>query len=340
MAPVASIVLLAYNHERFVEEALSSALAQDFRDFELLVFDDASTDSTRAKIEAFFHARPDLDIPVKTVFHDRNLGLLATVNEALALVKGEYFIFLAGDDVALPDRLSRTLAAFTANPEVRMVWGEYVRIDEKGRRLGVSASPEVGRVFSYDRGPLFRIYAGAAPMGASAGYHRSTYDRFGPLVPGSHGEDNCLLVRALLLGSAYLSPETLICWRQHGGNLSNFSTDVASDAWRQRHLRWMDSHATMSAQWRRDIDCANKLGLITWFRGLRLRWAASREDAAWALSASSLRCDPWPEWSGHAGRLLLLGRPSTVLKSAWVRLSPSAREKTWIWWAKMKSGGV
>lgn len=337
--PLVSVLVLAYNHETFIREALRSVLAQDYGNYEVVIAEDASSDGTRKAIEEFL-AQAAPSVRVTKIFHDLNCGLLPTLNEAAACASGDILIFQAGDDVSLPNRLTLTVKAFSRNPRARFVWGEYFPMDEDGKLRAVSAERTEPKVFSYDRGPLLRIYAGTSPMGAAAAYHRSLFDVFGPILPGPHGEDNCLLVRALLLGEAHLAAEPFICWRQHAGNLSNFLSDSASTLWRQRHLRWMESHATMSAQWRRDIDCAYKLGLISWFRRLRLRLAASREDAVWALSASSLHCDPWSEWLGRAGRLMLLGRPSSVLKSAWVRLSPSAREKTWLWWAKMKSGGV
>lgn len=338
-APLVSVLVLAYNHESFVREALRSVLAQDYGNFEIIIAEDASSDGTRQAIEAFL-LQQSPSVKVTKIFHDINRGLLDTLNEAAACASGDILVFQAGDDVSLPNRIALTVKAFGRNPRTRFVWGEYFPMDEAGKLRAVSAERTEPQVFSYDRGPLLRIYAGTSPMGAAAAYHRSLFDVFGPIVPGPYGEDNCLLVRALLLGEAQLAAEPFICWRQHADNLSNFLSDPASSIWRQRHLRWMEAHSAMSAQWRRDIDCAQKRGLISWFRSLRLRLAANREDAVWALSASSLRCDPWSEWLGRARRVFLLGRPSSVLKSAWVRLSPSARDKTWLWWAKMKSGGV
>lgn len=337
--PLVSILVLAYNHEAFIREALRSVLAQNYGKYEIVIAEDASSDGTRQIIEECL-ARISPSVRVTKIYHDINRGLLETLNEAAACASGDILVFQAGDDVSLPNRLTLTVKAFMDNPGARFVWGEYFPMDEAGNLRAVSAGRTKPKVFSYDHGPLLRIYAGTSPMGAAAAYHRSLFDVFGPIVPGPYGEDNCLLVRALLLGEAQLAAEPFICWRQHAGNLSNFLTDAASITWRQRHLRWMESHAMMSAQWRRDIGRARQMNLISWPRSLRLRLAASREDAAWALSVSSLRGDPWSEWLGRAGRLLLLGRPTSVLRSAWVRLSPTVREKTWIWWAKMKSGGV
>lgn len=335
--PSASILLLAYNHAPFIEAALLSALRQDAVGYEIVIVDDGSTDGTRAIIERVLAREMPPGIGVRKLLKERNEGLVAAVNSAMAMASGPIFVMMAGDDISLPDRLTRTCRHFEDAGSVQLIYGEFVKVDEEGRILSRPASGDRPRRFSYDQAPLGRIYASASPFGASAAYRRELFDYFGPMRDGTHGEDNCYWVRALLLGVVIHDPACYVQWRQHGNNLSNFSANLNCPEWRRRHLHWMELHATMSPQWFADIRLAAEQGAIGRARTWRLRWAAAREDRTWALEASSLRVDPWLRWTRRALDLLLLGRISSTLKFLRLRCSRRRRERRWKLWAKLKS---
>ena len=333
----ASLLFLAYNHEAFVEEALLSALRQDVGTFELVVVDDASTDRTRAIVEEVLARGTPPGVIVRRLYKDTNAGLMAAVNDAMAMATGEIIVLMAGDDVSLPCRFARSLSIFKEYPSVQLVYGECQRIDESGRPYGPPPEGKVRRFFSYDHCRQTRIYAGSSPFGASAAYHRRLFDVFGPMVTGDHGEDNCYWIRALLLGEICWDPAVFMHWRQHSGNLSNFKTQLNDVGWRCRHLEWMEKHAAISPQWLKDIALARDTRLISWTRAQRLKLAALREDRSWALQTSSLRRDSWGEWSKRALSLLSVGRISTTCRMLMLRLSPLRQERKWRFWAKLKS---
>jgi glycosyltransferase involved in cell wall biosynthesis len=332
----ASVILISYNQEAFIEAALLSALRQDVADYELIIVDDASTDRTQAIIEQVLAREGAAGLKVKTLFHDRNRGVLESVNTAMAAATGEVFVMMAGDDISMPDRLRRTTAIFDREPQVQLVYGEVELIDEEARLLRLAPAGGLARRFVYSRARLGRIYGGASPCGASAAYRRRLFDIFGPMRPGTHGEDNCYWVRALLLGEIHHDPARFIQWRQHAANLSNFQTTAGGD-WRDRHLGWMSKHAAMSDQWLADAATARRLGLVSAWLALRVRYAARREDATWALECSSLRADPWGLWMQSAWAMIQVGRVSTVFRMLKLRLSRSRREKRWQVLAKLKS---
>lgn len=313
-----------------------SALRQDLDDYELVIVDDASTDRTRTIIAEVLAREESAGRRIKTIFHERNQGVLAAVNAAMAQAAGEIFVMMAGDDISMPDRLRRTLRIFADAPEVQLAYGEVAFIDQRGALLRPSPVGGTSRRFAYPRARFGRIYAGASPCGASAAYHRRLFDVFGPMGAGSHGEDNCYWVRALLLGEVHHDPACFIQWRQHAANLSNYQAD-AGDAWRPRHLEWMEKHAGMSAQWLKDIAVARSRRLISPWRAAAVRYAAQREDATWSLEVASLRPDPWGRWLRSAWGLLQVGRCSTVVRMLKLRLSRSRREKRWQVLAKLKS---
>ena len=335
--PPVSILFLTYNHEAFVEEALLSALGQDLGRYELVVVDDASKDRTRAIIEEVLQRGIPPGVTVRKLYKDKNGGLIASVNEAMAASAGDVFVFMAGDDVSPPCRLTRTLRAFSEHPAAQLVYGECEKIDENGRPFAEDGATKQPQRFSYDLARLTQIYAGAVPFGASAAYRRQLFDVFGPMGSGDHGEDNCYWIRALLLGEIYWDPACFVKWRQHDGNLSNFNAQITDATWRNRHIRWMEKHTNMSRQWLKDIAVARGAGLITWQRARRLEVAALREDRTWALSASSLSCAPWGEWLAKAASLVSVGRFSTTFRLLKVRLSRRRQDRAWRFWAKLKS---
>ena len=333
----ASLLFFAYNHEAFVEEALLSALRQDVGTFELVVVDDASTDRSRAIMEEVLARETPPGVTIRRLYKDKNGGLISAVNDAMALASGDIFVLMAGDDVSMPCRLARSLRTFADLPSIQLVCGGCLKIDEAGRPCLSASAEKSPELFSYDDAPVTRIYGGSSPFGAAAAYSRRLFEVFGPMAAGDHGEDNCYWIRALLLGEIYHDPGCFIHWRQHAGNLSNFTAQLSDEGWRRRHLVWMEKHATMSRQWLKDIALARDARLISWLRALRLKVAALREDRTWALEASSLRQDSWDEWSARALRLLVVGRFSTAFKMLKLRFSPWRRERKWRFWAKLKS---
>jgi len=334
--PSVSILLFAYNHEAFIEAALMSALRQDMTGHELVIVDDASTDRTRTIIQQVLAREQIPGLKLTTLFHERNLGLLGATNSGMAIATGEIFLMMAGDDISMPDRLRRTAAIFDENPRVQLVYGETEIIDEKGLTLRPPAKGGAARHFDYSSGNFGRIYAGALPSGASAAYRRNLYDTFGPMDPGSHAEDNCYWIRALLMGVIHRDPACLIQHRRHASNVSNYAV-TSGIAWRQRHLATMVRHSGFSGQWLEDIEKAKKKGIISSWLAFRLRYAARREDATWALGHASLHPAPWGDWFRLAWRMFKIGRLSTVLKMFSLRISESKREKKWQDLAKVKS---
>jgi succinoglycan biosynthesis protein ExoO len=104
--PRVSVIVPAYNAAGFLKRALHSALAQTMPDLELIVVDDASSDSTLA-LARDVAAR---DPRVRVLHNEHNRGMYATYNRAIDVARGEWIAALDADDVWLPERLERMLA--------------------------------------------------------------------------------------------------------------------------------------------------------------------------------------------------------------------------------------
>lgn len=120
--PVISVICPVYNGALYLEETLESVLAQDFQDFELLVVNDGSTDSSDEIIRKFVKRRPD---QVVRLSHpgNANRGVCASRNLGVRSARGSFLAFLDADDRWRPEKLREQLAVFHANPEVDLIAG-------------------------------------------------------------------------------------------------------------------------------------------------------------------------------------------------------------------------
>ena len=97
--PPVTAVLVCWNHERFVRQAVLSALQQTYPNIQVIVFDNGSSDGSRRELEALAKEHE-----FTLVFQD-NIGVVRALNKGLTLGRGKYFTMLATDDVWLPDKV-------------------------------------------------------------------------------------------------------------------------------------------------------------------------------------------------------------------------------------------
>ena len=126
--PKVSVVIPAYNHEKYVGEAIQSVLDQTFQDFELIIINDGSTDNTEAEILKFKDDRI-------RYYTQENRGLSPTLNRGIELAQGEFFNFLPSDDVFLPEKLATQLKAFEEPKEIGVVFSYHLVVDGEGKEV-------------------------------------------------------------------------------------------------------------------------------------------------------------------------------------------------------------
>jgi sugar O-acyltransferase (sialic acid O-acetyltransferase NeuD family) len=117
--PKVSVAISSFNYGRFLRDCIQSALSQPGVDLDVVVVDDASTDDSVEIAEQFAAADPR----VRVIAHATNQGHIATFNEALAAVRGDYVVKLDSDDMLAPDALARAADVFERNPSVGLVYG-------------------------------------------------------------------------------------------------------------------------------------------------------------------------------------------------------------------------
>lgn len=129
-----SVLVPAYNHERWVSECLASVAAQTHPDLELLVANDGSTDGTHDAIEAFLAMNAGRF--TRVVYLNRpNRGLATTLNELLSHARGRFLFLIASDDRAKPQAVETLHAVLARRPRYALAVGDNEIIDAGGRRV-------------------------------------------------------------------------------------------------------------------------------------------------------------------------------------------------------------
>ncbi|WP_160288596.1 glycosyltransferase family 2 protein [Pseudomonas knackmussii] len=208
--PLVSVLVPCYNRERYIEEALLSVLEQDYSNFELIVVDDGSQDSSAEKIEAL-RQRHDFQF-----YRQSNQGVSAALNTALSYARGVFIATPDSDDVMLPGRLSRQVNYLQAHPEVGCVGGKVIYVNEQGQRIKAEKASGVRR-FSFDE-----LLASANAVGGGvAMYRHDALERAGGYDPEIRVQDFQITLKVAHLGYCVdVLPDLGTLYRQHSSNLS------------------------------------------------------------------------------------------------------------------------
>ena len=205
-APRVSMIMPVHNGARWLADAIDSILGQDFRDFELILVDDASRDAS-PRIMAAAAAR---DGRVRIVSLKDNVGLPAALNHGFAEARGAFHSWTSDDNLLRPAMLGRLVAVLDADPEVDIVHADFTLIDEAGAELGRS------RV-----GPIERLLYGNN-VGACFLYRARVTGALGGYDTGLFGvEDYDFWLRAAQRFRFAELHEDLYLYRKHGGSLTS-----------------------------------------------------------------------------------------------------------------------
>lgn len=248
-APRVTLLIIAYKMAATIDQAMRSAFAQTVP-CEIIVSDDSSGDDTIAIARAIAddYAGPHR---VRVRSTARNLGLCAHLNELANEAGGDILVFLAGDDVAYPERVEKLLAAFAANPAAQVVGSAVDEIDPDGNTIkrGVRAlPPRVEQRWLLTCGKMTTV------LGASMAVRRTLIANLPPLE-GSI-EDNMLTLRAALVGECLCLPDALLGYRRHAANFAKrvFVRDKRDfDSFERRNRKVIALYRDIAADQRRCI---------------------------------------------------------------------------------------
>lgn len=128
-SPAVTVLLPVYNAEKYIGLAIESILAQTFSDFELLIINDGSTDTTLKIVRSYKDPR------IRVVSRP-NKGLMKTLNEGVRLAQGKYIARQDADDLSAPERFALQVARLDADDSLGMIGSNYIIIDEAGKHVG------------------------------------------------------------------------------------------------------------------------------------------------------------------------------------------------------------
>lgn len=163
MRPLVSIVVVTYNQESLIDEAIASCLSQDYPSLEIVVTDDASPDRTPDIVAKYAKDWPDRVVPV---LGRERLGVAGNYNRGLAKATGKYVAFLDGDDVMLPGKITAQVDWLEQDSNRVLCGHDLERFDsESGKRIALES--ELSPLLS-GTGPIACIRHGRASSALSA----------------------------------------------------------------------------------------------------------------------------------------------------------------------------
>ena len=176
-----SVIICTYNRERYIAQALERVSKTECADYEILVVNNNSTDSSEAKIQAFMEANPA--VPVR-YFVETKQGLSNARNRGMAEARGDVFVFLDDDSLVQGDYL-RTLDEYlTMNPQADAFGGRIEPLFDECPRPKWLCRWSMGWVSALDMGEAVREFEGKAfPIGANMGIRRAMAEKVGPFNP-------------------------------------------------------------------------------------------------------------------------------------------------------------
>ncbi|MEL6137848.1 MAG: glycosyltransferase family A protein [Cyanobacteria bacterium J06628_6] len=207
--PKVSIIIPSYNSLDYLPEALDSALQQTFRDIEVIIVNDGSTDGTEQWVLAQAH-------PQVKLFSQENLGKSAARNRGLAESTGNYVAFLDADDIWEPTKLEKQVRCLGRNPQVGLVYTWTALADSHGRPTGrILASTASGKVW---RALVLKniLACGSTPM-----VRRQCFDKAGGFSPDLPlAQDWDMWIRIASHDEFAVIKEPLVRYRKHDRNTS------------------------------------------------------------------------------------------------------------------------
>jgi glycosyltransferase involved in cell wall biosynthesis len=214
-----------YNGEEFLKDAINSILNQTFTDFEFIIVNDGSTDATADILAQYKDSR-------MKVFHQSNQGCVSARHLAISHAKGEYIAIMDADDIALPNRLEKTVAYLDEHPKVVLVGSAFIDKSENTGLETIIKPPTEDHVL---RRFLLRYDPFKDPTNL---IRKDAFEKAGRYKI-NHGFDYELYSRLASMGKLANIQEPLAIIRRHDGQF--FRMGHTSEEHRKRRLkiRWL-----------------------------------------------------------------------------------------------------
>lgn len=299
-APLVSIVLIFFNEERFLPDAVASVLAQTLTDWELLLVDDGSTDASSDRARAYAREQPQRIRYLEHPDH-ANRGMSATRNLGIFSARGRYLSFIDADDVWLPRKLEEQVALAQANPRAAMVvgltqwWYGWTGVAADARRDFVQTLPVALDTVVAPPALLTAFLQDEYASIADILVNRELAQSVGGYETAFRGlyEDQAFHAKICAAHPVYVSHKTWYRYRQHPDSCVAAAATVsgAKAAARLMYLNWLESYLRATTP-NPELQAVLRRELLPYrypaFRQVRDGW----RRAALAAKAGLLRLMP------------------------------------------------
>lgn len=225
--PKISVIMPVYNAEKYLRDAIDSILCQTFTDFEFIIIDDGSSDTSANIVLSYDDSR------IHFFINERNMGVAATLNRALGLSTGEYVARMDSDDISLPDRLKKQLEYLELNRQVGICGSCILAFDSETERL--FPYPEKNEQIQADL--LFNPpFAHPSVMMRGDAARRLKYD-----LSYEKAEDYDLWYRFLKEYKGYNIQQPLLRYRHHNLQVTKQNKREMNNAVKRIHERTFDN---------------------------------------------------------------------------------------------------
>jgi glycosyltransferase involved in cell wall biosynthesis len=216
--PTITVILPAYNAQRFIESAVQSILDQTFTDFELVVIDDGSTDQTLPILQKLAGKDSRINLITRP-----NTGYVIALNEGLAKAGGEFIARMDADDLCLPTRFEKQIAYLRDNPDCVLIGTNVAQMDQSGALIG--PMPDIA--FGHDMINQALLRRGWPIVHPSVLMRASAIKAVGGYVNElCPNEDHDLFLKLGEVGRLENLPEILVQYRKHDASESAKKTEI------------------------------------------------------------------------------------------------------------------
>ncbi|UCG34744.1 MAG: glycosyltransferase family 2 protein [Candidatus Omnitrophota bacterium] len=282
--PRLSMGMPVYNGENYIRQALDSLLSQTFSDFELIISDNGSTDRT----EEICRAYAARDSRIHYYRNEENRGAAWNFNRVFELAKGEYFKWVAHDDLHAPEFFAKCVEVLDRDPSIVLAYAKTAKIDGEGKLLdSIPTTIYDLHADSFSACERFRylicVRHSCEPI---FGVIRSDALKKTPLIRSFIGVDRALLAQLALLGRFYEVQEFLFFWRRHSLSSTVMYTLHTVGGWwdpaikgkpvfpnSRLFIEYIILINCASLKWNQKLVCY--LHIIRWLKG---NWRRLRHD--------------------------------------------------------------
>lgn len=211
--PLVSIIMTAYNEEKYIAEAIESILSQTYQSFELLIINDGSKDRTEEIILSFNDSR------IKYIKNEINLKLIASLNKGLGLANGKYIARMDADDICLPERLQKQIYFMENHPEIGISGAQLIVFGSEDSTMNYPIEHE---------DLLLRLLVTSCFPNNLVIFRKAIMDQHHLRFPEGylHAEDYKFWTQWLFITKGYNLNNYLVKYRFHGASVSQAHKQV------------------------------------------------------------------------------------------------------------------